>query len=93
MLWSDLPAEQVAEEGGFRLPRAASWRLHALSPGPPPPSHSFYSSKVCPPDTLLLAATAPLCLRLFRVLAVWVLEQGTQQSHKTVSEDTTACVP
>ncbi|KAL3150565.1 hypothetical protein ABBQ32_000377 [Trebouxia sp. C0010 RCD-2024] len=45
LLWSCLPAEQVAQGGGFRLSWAASWRLHALTPGPDPPSSSFYSSK------------------------------------------------
>lgn len=41
------------QEGVFRLSWAASWRLHALNPGPEPPSHSFYSSKVCSPAALL----------------------------------------
>ena len=56
ILWSGLPAEQVAQEGAFRLSRAVSWRLHALSPGPSPPSSSFYSSRVCSPAAALLDA-------------------------------------
>ena len=47
MLWSGMAVEQVVQEGGFRLPGAASWRMHALSPGTLPRSSSFYSSKVC----------------------------------------------
>ncbi|KAL3137852.1 hypothetical protein ABBQ38_005105 [Trebouxia sp. C0009 RCD-2024] len=45
VLWSCLPAQQVAQGGGFTLSWAASWRLHALTPGPDPPSASFYTSK------------------------------------------------
>lgn len=52
MLWSGLPAEQVVQEGGFRLSRAASWRLHALTLAPPTPSSFLYSSKVCSPAAL-----------------------------------------
>lgn len=62
MLWSGMAVEQVVQEGGFRLPRAASWRMHALSPGTPPRSSAFYSSKVCPSAVLLHARDLPFVL-------------------------------